>query len=446
MPVAGSEHVHEIPLAVGPTHMTTEGPQTDHENVYPIPEDVHFATIEEKKRLWLRDAFINTFFIASWFAFALILSLYNKWMFAPEHFGFPLPLFVTMLHMFVQAGLASVLRFGWPHRFRPEHDPSREDYAKKVVPTAISTSLDIGLSNLSLKTITLSFYTMCKSSSLVFVLAFAFLFHLETFSIRLVGVILIISAGVLLMVATQTHFVLGGFILVLSASALGGLRWSLTQLLMRNKRSGMNHPVATIFWLTPVMGLTIAIVSVFIESWSQLWGSRFFDGTGATLRTIGLLILPGIIAFNMVLSEYYIIQRVGAVPMSIAGIAKEVATISVSALLFGDELTPLNITGVAVTACGIALFTHHKYRRSLESDVPLDPHGHPLDPEDEAELGPGSIALRDGYRPAPPESDVGTALEPLLPANEGLQAKSHVLFDSDLDDSDDEDEADLPDR
>ena len=47
-----------------------------------------------------------------------------------------------------------------------------------------------------------------------------------------------------------------------------------------------------------------------------------------------------------------IIQRVGAVPMSIAGIAKEVATISVSALLFGDELTPLNITGVAVTVCG----------------------------------------------------------------------------------------------
>jgi len=180
---------------------------------------------------------------------------------------------VTMLHMFVQALLASILRFGWPRRFRPEHDPSREDYIKKAVPTAVSTGLDIGLSNLSLKTITLSFYTMCKSSSLVFVLAFAFFFHLETFSIRLIGVIILISMGVLLMVATETHFVLGGFILVLPASALGGLRWSLTQLLMRSKRSGMNHPVATIFWLTPVMGLTIAIVSVSIESWSQLWGS-----------------------------------------------------------------------------------------------------------------------------------------------------------------------------
>jgi solute carrier family 35 protein C2 len=49
-------------------------------------------------------------------------------MFAPEHFGFPLPMFVTMLHMFVQAILASILRFGWPRRFRPEYDPSKEDY------------------------------------------------------------------------------------------------------------------------------------------------------------------------------------------------------------------------------------------------------------------------------------------------------------------------------
>jgi hypothetical protein len=38
--------------------------------------------------------------------------------------------------------------------------------------------------------------------------------------------------------------------------------------------------------------------------------------------------------------------------MSIAGIAKEVATISVSAWFFGDQLTPLNITGVIITICG----------------------------------------------------------------------------------------------
>jgi hypothetical protein len=49
-------------------------------------------------------------------------------MFSPEHFGFPYPLFVTTLHMFVQFVLAALLRVIWPERFRPERSPTREDY------------------------------------------------------------------------------------------------------------------------------------------------------------------------------------------------------------------------------------------------------------------------------------------------------------------------------
>lgn len=43
--------------------------------------------------------------------------------------------------------------------------------------------------------------------------------------------------------------------------------------------------------------------------------------------------------------------------MSIAGIAKEVATITVSAWVFGDELTPLNITGVSIAISGAFLLS-----------------------------------------------------------------------------------------
>ena len=52
---------------------------------------------------------------------------------------------------------------------------------------------------------------------------------------------------------------------------------------------------------------------------------------------------------------FSIIQRTGVVPMAIAGIAKEVTTISISAWFFGDELTPLNITGVGITVCGASM-------------------------------------------------------------------------------------------
>ena len=145
---------------------------------------------------------------------------------------------------------------------------------------------------------------MCKSSSLVFVLLFAFLLRLEKFSWRLIGVIFLICAGVLFMVATETHFVLSGFLLVTSASALGGLRWSLTQLLMRSKNMGMHNPAATLFWLAPIMGVSLLVTTLFIDGWSKIFANQFFATPGNTLKTLFFLLCPGIIAFCMVLSEF----------------------------------------------------------------------------------------------------------------------------------------------
>ncbi|KAJ3787286.1 triose-phosphate transporter family-domain-containing protein [Lentinula aff. detonsa] len=393
----------------------------------------HILSVDEKRKLWIQNATVNMMFIGSWFFFAILLSMYNKWMFSDSHFNFPYPLFVTSLHMVVQFLLAGLVLNIWPHKFKPERYPTMEEYGKKAFPTGATTSLDIGFSNLSLKTVTLSFYTMVKSSSLIFVLLFAFLFHLERFSWRLVGVILLICSGVLLMVATETHFVLGGFILIISASALGGLRWALTQTLFQSKKMGFSNPASTIFLLSPVMAVTLIILSFFVESWSSLFGSEFFSsGLTRTIQTILLLLAPGLLAFCMVLSEFYIIQRAGMVPMSIAGIAKEVATISISAWFFGDELTPLNITGVAITICGICLFTYHKYLKSIQSTVPLDGHGNPILSEEEAALHSGDdfVELDETSRLAPQSRDD-------LQIYQIDQSRSQMLFSAE-DEEDDE--------
>lgn len=145
---------------------------------------------------------------------------------------------------------------------------------------------------------------MCKSSSLIFVLGFAFLLRLETFSYRLVGVIFLIFSGVVLMVATETHFVLSGLVLVLSASAFGGLRWGLSQLLLKDKKMGMDNPAATIFWLSPIMGITLAIVSLFLDGWLSVFSSSFFTGIWTTVHTMLFLLSPGVVAFCMLMSEF----------------------------------------------------------------------------------------------------------------------------------------------
>lgn len=106
------------------------------------------------------------------------------------------------------------------------------------------------------------------------------------------------------MVATETHFVLGGFILVISGSALSGLRWSLTQLLLKDKKLGMHNPVATVFWLAPIMGITLGIISIIVEGWLSIFGSVFFSDITHIVRSIFFLTAPGFLAFSMILSEF----------------------------------------------------------------------------------------------------------------------------------------------
>jgi solute carrier family 35 protein C2 len=53
---------------------------------------------------------------------------------------------------------------------------------------------------------------MCKSSTLAFVLIFAFLFKLEQPRLKLIAIIVIITAGVVLMVSDETDFVVVGYV------------------------------------------------------------------------------------------------------------------------------------------------------------------------------------------------------------------------------------------
>lgn len=94
---------------------------------------------------------------------------------------FPFPLFTTCLHMVVQFTLASTVLYFFP-RFRPGSDGSANShahhggfdslsetkkqplmtnwfYATRIGPCGAATGLDIGLGNMSLKFITLSFFS-----------------------------------------------------------------------------------------------------------------------------------------------------------------------------------------------------------------------------------------------------------------------------------------------
>lgn len=66
--------------------------------------------------------------------------------------------------------------------------------------------------------------------------------------------------------------------------------------------------------------------------------------------------------------------------LSVAGIFKEIATILLSSSVFGDELTPINVTGLCIALTGIGMYNYLKYNLLVRNS--LDRGSHRLEDEE----------------------------------------------------------------
>jgi len=207
---------------------------------------------------------------------------------------------------------------------------------------------------------------MCKSSVLGFVLLFAFIFKLEKPSWRLVLIILTMTVGVLMMAAGETEFSALGFVLVMTAAACSGFRWSLTHILLIRHPATAN-PFSSIFALAPVMFASLMLLSLPVEGPLEL-----LRGIGTFMSIRGpvfgplILLFPGFLAFCMTASEFALLQRTSVLTLSIAGIFKEVVTLSTASVVFDETLTLVNLAGVVITIIAIVAYNWMKYAKIQE--------------------------------------------------------------------------------
>jgi len=201
------------------------------------------------------------------------------------------------------------------------------------VPCGLVTASDVGLSNLALVRVTITFYTMIKASAPIFVVLSAYIFGLERITTALLMVVVTICAGEALTVLGEVQFELYGFLLCLFASIMSGLRWTLVQLKLQSIDPPLKSTIATMRILSPVMFASMFLFSMAIERpWELLLGEDMdgvnvnFD-TRYTLLSIGLAVLGGTLAIFMIMCEFYLIMHASAIVLMIGGILKELITI-----------------------------------------------------------------------------------------------------------------------
>lgn len=234
------------------------------------------------------------------------------------------------------------------------------------IPCGFVTAFDIGLSNLSLVRISITFFTMVKSSSPIWVLISAFIFGLEKITCNLVMVGLLITAGEILTAFGEVEFDTVGFILVLGAAICGGIRWTLVQFKLQKLDPPLAGPVVTMRVLSSTMFFSMLIMSFILERpWNKLGPEH---GELATIMT-GLG--GAFIAIAMVLCEFWLILKSNAIVLMIGGVLKEMITIFVGVTAFGDDLNVVNISGIIVVFLGVFLYKVTLHLSTVEKENSL---------------------------------------------------------------------------
>ncbi|KAK9866313.1 hypothetical protein WJX84_011708 [Apatococcus fuscideae] len=335
----------------------------------------------------LRAAAKNVGLILTWYFFSTCLSIWLTQLLGKRHgiFGkgpFPAPLLMTSLQFAAQNLMARlVMRCGLIRKVQDKEALSWRQYAKEVVPNGVSTGLDIAISNYSLSLITLSFYTMCKSTTPVFLLICAFIWGIERPSWNLAVVVAIICTGLIMLVAGETQFNLIGFMLVMSASMLSGLRWTITQVLLQgtDAHGKSGGPLEVLLQLTPVMALTAGACSLATEQlWYTLPRSPYFASPSHLLVTGLVILFGGAIAFLMVWTEFTVIAETSALTFMVAGTFKEIVTVMAAVLFLGEDFTLINAMGLMVLVSGVIFFNYFRYQKSLQTDLGMK-KSHSLD-------------------------------------------------------------------
>jgi len=296
-----------------------------------------------------------------WFFFSALLSVYNKYMFGDEHLAFPCPLLVTSVHFGVH----------WIFGYTFGNDNTIDqmtwkEYFSIGIPCGIITASDVGISNLSLVRISITFYTMVKSSAPIFVVISAYILGInkDEMSWALVLVVLTICCGEVVTVLGEVQFDLIGFALVLTASICSGIRWTLVQMKIQAIQPPLQSTIATMRLLAPIMFVSMLSFSIIIERpWTVL-----INENALGFNHIAMAFGGGLIAIVMILCEFYLIMKSSAMVLMIGGVLKELTTILAGITIFGDEINAVNLFGCFIIFTGVLLYKLSRYIQKLEKE------------------------------------------------------------------------------
>lgn len=297
--------------------------------------------------------------VAFYFVSSIALTFYQKQLIV----HIPVPISIVVFHLVVKFCMAAACRAVYSCKSGETRVVLQwKKYISHVALAAAFSALDIGLSQWSFEYITISLYTMTKTTSIIFILIFAIFLKLEKKHWSQMVVVLFISIGLYLFTFRVTSFDGMGFGLAFTASFLSGARWTFSQKILQKSKLNLHNPIDFIYHIQPFMVLTILPLAIYVEGERLVaseFGFRFetFDIAVVNIIKIGV---GGVMAFFMEMGEFLIISHASSLTLSIVGVVKEVMILILSIVIKGNKVSTINVIGMIICLMGLSAHVINK--------------------------------------------------------------------------------------
>ena len=270
------------------------------------------------------------------YIFSFALTTINKTLFGKLRV--PFPFFVTFIHF----GLSSVvLKWVTFLKVKPQVD------LKVVVPIAILTTLDIGLTNMVYSRVSLPVITVMKSANIVTTYLIGVAFGVEHFSVRLLSVcVLIVTSVAFAVPSAQIYDSLGILMLVIAIMSMS-IRWVLIQKLVKDI-----EPIDLALATMPLSSLGFLFMSICFER------EILINWITEKLEWFPVIIIftSCVCAFSLLYFEFLTVKFASSLTLLLSGACKEISILIASAVMFDEFLSVINWIAIAVSLYGIVLY------------------------------------------------------------------------------------------
>ena len=296
--------------------------------------------------------------ILGWYISSSLLTASNKVLF--DLLNIQIPLLVTFIHFAITCFVLVFIKWKFPSVIGTVQ-VSRADFVRWVVPVAACTAGDVGLSNMAYSRLPISVMTVLKSSAPVCIYTAGVLSGIERFQWRTSLVCLVIAVSIAVSVPDSPSEqnmpngadYVGGIVMVAIAVVCLSIRWVFVQTLTRRY-----SPMQLVYLIQPTSAIVLLPFALIIDCDSSL---GYMIENRSLLLPCLLIFGSAFAALALLLFEYKIVHATTSLTLSIAGIGKEVLTLSLSVILLSESVSLRQAIAISVSIVGI--FTYAMMRR-----------------------------------------------------------------------------------